>query len=216
MYSKGILCFKYNFQVALKKVASNGYEQYIRSRPNASADSNRRIKELPLSSCWVHPVFQHISEEIEEERENLLDKMKTYRPHGVSKLFFKYKYYVTFYFDNSSINLFFKTIFEICGKNKSTEYQIMKQKRAFHKEKISTHHQRLEQKQAEVEDTKNKDEITLENSNNDDINDAFSEVVIPKKRKMDSLYKKNKKQKLKDENYIPYTPIDQHTEQGYV
>lgn len=174
--------------VALKKVASNGYEQYIRSRPNASADSNRRIKELPLASCWVHPVFQHISEEIEEERENLLDKMKTYRPHG--------------------------TIFEICGKNKSTEYQIMKQKRAFHKEKISTHHQRLEQKQAEVEDTKNKDEITLENSNNDDINDAFSEVVIPKKRKMDSLYKKNKKQKLKDENYIPYTPIDQHTEQG--
>ncbi|CAG9856383.1 unnamed protein product [Phyllotreta striolata] len=175
--------------VAARTVSTNAYQQYARSRPNASSDSCRRIKDLPLTSCWIHSIFQHLGENVEEERENLLDKMKSYRPNG--------------------------TIFEICGKNKSEEYQIMKKKRAVHKEKINTHHQNLEQKKEDLQISNKNDENTLETSNNDDIIEAFSKVVLPKKRKLDVLYKKNKKQKLeKDENYIPYVPVDQHTEQG--
>ncbi|CAH1278786.1 unnamed protein product [Diabrotica balteata] len=174
--------------ISTKKVSENGYQQYIRSRPNASADSNRRIKELPLSSCWVHPIFKNVDEVDENERENLLDKMKQYRPHG--------------------------TIFEICGKNKSEEYVTMKKKRAFHENKISVHQQSIaNKKQAELLEANNNEE-TLQRSTNEDITDAFSTVVMPKKRKMDGLYRNNKKLKVKDENYIPYAPSDQHTEEG--
>nr|XP_023017464.1 ATP-dependent RNA helicase DDX54 [Leptinotarsa decemlineata] len=174
--------------VNLRAIADRGYEQYLRSRPTASSDSNRRIKELPLSNCSVHSVFKKNNSGLEDDRENLLDRMKNYRPQG--------------------------TIFEICGKNKSQEYQTMKQKRAFHKDKISAHHQLVQQKIAETESLAKSDSHTLQNSNSEDIEGTFSKVVLPKKRKMEVLYKKNKKQKTVDENYIPYAPVDQHTEQG--
>ncbi|XP_056633508.1 ATP-dependent RNA helicase DDX54 [Diorhabda sublineata] len=173
--------------ISVRKVSENGYQQYIRTRPNASSDSNRRVKELPLSSCWVHPIFKKIEENNEQEIENILDKMKNYRPQG--------------------------TIFEICGKNKSEEYMTMKKKRAFHKDKIIAHHQTVNKRKAEME-VLDAEESKLQCSNNDDINDTFSSVVLPKKRKMDILYKKSKKRKVQDENYIPYAPSDRHTEEG--
>nr|CAI5860206.1 unnamed protein product [Callosobruchus analis] len=177
--------------VHLRKGSENGYLQYLKSRPGASSDSNRRIKEMPFSSCSVHPVLKSLGEKAEEIREDILDRMKNYRPHG--------------------------TIFEICGKNKSQEYQIMKQKRSFHKEKIQSHHQLIKQKQDESETFSNVTEskCSLPSSDNADIDSTFSEVVMPKKRKMENMYKKNKRQKIKDENYIPYVPSDQHTEEGY-
>lgn len=89
----------------------------------------------------------------------------------------------------------------------------MKQKRAFHKAKIVAHHQNFEAKQQELEVHHN-GQTELPSSNADDITDTFKEVVVPKKRKMDVLYKKNKKQKVKDENYISYAPLDKHTEEG--
>ncbi|KAG5887596.1 hypothetical protein JTB14_025755 [Gonioctena quinquepunctata] len=184
-----ILHTTYTDLVGARGVAERGYEQYIRSRPTASSDSNRRIKELPLSTCSIHCIFKGKSLEDEEERENILDRMKNYRPQG--------------------------TIFEICGKNKSQEYQTMKQKRAFHKEKISAHHQHVERKQAETELlAKSTDSSSLQKSTSQDISETFSEVVRPKKRKMEALYKNSKKQKTLDENYIPYVPVDQHTEEG--
>ncbi|KAJ8957599.1 hypothetical protein NQ314_006525 [Rhamnusium bicolor] len=139
--------------VSTRKVSENGYEQYLRSRPAASLDSNRRVKELPLSTCSIHSIFRKLGEDDEDERESLLDKMKNYRPQG--------------------------TIFEICGKNKSQEYLTMKQKRAFHNEKINTHHQLVQQKQAES-----------------------------------GLLVSNADSNLQDDNYIPYLPSDQHTEEG--
>ncbi|KAJ8934981.1 hypothetical protein NQ318_014148 [Aromia moschata] len=177
--------------VSVREVAEKGYMKYIKSRPPASADSNRRVKELPLLTCSIHPIFRELYAETEDERETLLDKMKNYRPHG--------------------------TIFEICGKNKSQEYLTMKEKRAFHKEKINAHHQLVKQKQAQIDLASNAstfESVSLQSSNTEDINDAFKTVVLPKKRKIDDLYKKNKKRKLKDEHYIPYTPTDKHTEEG--
>ncbi|XP_008198552.1 ATP-dependent RNA helicase DDX54 [Tribolium castaneum] len=174
--------------VSMKKVTENAYLQYVRSRPAASSDSNRRVKELAFASCGIHPIFGDYKEYVEEERENLLEKMKSYRPQG--------------------------TIFEICGKNKSQEYQIMKQKRSFHKEKITSFHQNQEQKENEKQLLNHKDETTLAKSSSEDIDDAFDRVITPKKRKLENLYKRNKKQKTKDENFIPYLPADRHTEEG--
>jgi ATP-dependent RNA helicase DDX54/DBP10 len=174
--------------VSMRTVTENAYKQYVRSRPAASSDSNRRIKELPFLTCGIHPIFRENEEYVEEERENLLDKMKNYRPQG--------------------------TIFEICGKNKSQEYQVMKQKRSFHKDKINTFHDTLEQKENEAKLLTNKSELTLPKSSSEDIDDAFDKVILPKKRKFEDLYKKNKRQKSRDDNFIPYLPADRHTEEG--
>lgn len=116
-----------------------------------------------------------------------------------------------------SNNYNLQTIFEICGKNKSQEYLTMKEKRAVHKDKIADHHQKVEKKKIEIESALTTHETNLQSSNQEDIQETFQKVVVPKKRKIDDLYKpKNKKQKVKDENYIPYAPKDQHTEEGYI
>lgn len=74
-------------------VCNNGYEKYLKSRPPASVDSNRRIKDLNLGACGIHPIFKAHSNEAEEKRRSLLYQMKEYRPLGVSltvKLSFSY------------------------------------------------------------------------------------------------------------------------------
>lgn len=90
----------------------------------------------------------------------------------------------------------------------------MKEKRAFHKEKINEHHRVQEQKQENLSIANEDERVALPDSTVDDVNETFKQVVLPRKRKIDSLYATNKKQKIKDSNYIPYAPSDQHTEQG--
>lgn len=69
----------------MKKVCNNAYEQYCRSRPAASVDSSKRVKTLPLNSAGIHPLFRSAMNEVTDmSREILLDKMKGYRPQGVS------------------------------------------------------------------------------------------------------------------------------------
>lgn len=172
----------------MSKVCSNAYQQYCRSRPAASSDSNRRVKNLPFNTAGVNPLFQENSSEL--SRESLLDKMKSYRPQG--------------------------TVFEICSKSKSNDYIVMKTKRALHKKQIESHHRKIEQLRSKTEEDEGEERVKLQESNMEDINETFQDVVVPKKRKMDKLYKtKAKKMKVeKDENYIPYTPADKHTEEG--
>lgn len=71
-------------------------------------------------------------------------------------------------------------------------------------------------------------ENALPESNDADILTAFEQVITSKKREnTDSLYKKDRKKgggatgakrkrthKPKDENYVPYTSADKHTEEG--
>jgi ATP-dependent RNA helicase DDX54/DBP10 len=42
---------------SLAKVARNGYAQYLKSRPPASAESNKRAKEVIVSNLEIHPIF---------------------------------------------------------------------------------------------------------------------------------------------------------------
>lgn len=88
----------------------------------------------------------------------------------------------------------------------------MKEKRALHKEHISSFHRKLEEKQAE-NSFPLASHTGLPECSSEDINDTFQKIILPKKRKLDDLYK-NKKRKTKDENYIPYLPSDKHTEDG--
>lgn len=67
----------------MKDVSEKGYQQYCRSRPAASTDSNKRVKDMGFSSCGVHPLLRNNSKDIECQKENMLDQMRQYRPHGV-------------------------------------------------------------------------------------------------------------------------------------
>lgn len=164
------------------KVTENAYKQYIRSRPLSSSDSSRRVKKLPLGNCGIHPIFTKEADKGEFERESILSAMQNYRPQG--------------------------TVFEICSKNKSRDYQAMKAKREYHKDTIAMFYQKKEMEQEVISA---KSSVSLPSSNTEDIQSAFSEVILPKKRKLDDLYKTKMKDK---DNYIPYAPLDARTEEG--
>lgn len=63
----------------MQNVCNNAYQQYIRSRPAASTESNKRVKELNISVAGILPQFRDSSDAAAQ----LLLKMKSYRPRGV-------------------------------------------------------------------------------------------------------------------------------------
>lgn len=72
--------YKQNSQ---RETSENGYKQYLRSRPGASVDSVRRVKELPLSTLGPHPLFAQYSKPV-LDKSSILTQIKNYKPQGVS------------------------------------------------------------------------------------------------------------------------------------
>jgi len=71
-------------------VCKNGYRQYLKSRPNASTESNRRAKDIEIGRLSVHPLFEgHIEK---DPMDSLISQIQGYRPHSVgsSQLFMNY------------------------------------------------------------------------------------------------------------------------------
>jgi ATP-dependent RNA helicase DDX54/DBP10 len=66
----------------MKKVCVNAYRQYIRSRPGASVESVKRVKDISANSFAIHPVFS-VQDSIQSGALDILEKMKNYRPNGV-------------------------------------------------------------------------------------------------------------------------------------
>lgn len=64
----------------MRKVCNNAYQQYVRSRPGASTESVRRIKELRINEAGVFPQYSDVS----STAVDLMSRMKSYRPQGVS------------------------------------------------------------------------------------------------------------------------------------
>lgn len=64
----------------MQKVCNNAYQQYIRSRPSASAESVRRIKELRINEAGIFSQYSDIS----HTAADIISRMKNYRPQGVS------------------------------------------------------------------------------------------------------------------------------------
>ncbi|XP_066581987.1 ATP-dependent RNA helicase DDX54 isoform X2 [Prorops nasuta] len=175
--------------VNMEQVCNNAYQQYIRSRPGASSESVKRIKELQINEAGVISGYSNIQSDVTD----LLARMKNYRPQG--------------------------TIFEIGVNASSADYQVMKEKRSFHKENILNFKRKREELCNKLKSNANESssvKSTLPSSTTDEINETFSQVVMPKKRKIEDLYKKSKKKRQikDDEFYIPYCAPDKHTEDG--
>ncbi|XP_051168138.1 ATP-dependent RNA helicase DDX54 [Leptopilina boulardi] len=178
----------------MENVCKNAYQQYLRSRPAASTESVKRVKNLHIIEAGISPEFCDIkTRDAENSLANILSRMKNYRPPG--------------------------TVFEVCSRNTATDYKVMKSKRAFHKESIRDFHRKKEERENDaLKCVGNSTKIsTLPTSSADEIKDTFNEVITPKKRKVDDLYKPSKKKKKvtrDDEFYIPYSAPDKHTEDG--
>lgn len=186
----------------LHRVSENAYKQYLKSRPNPSQESIRRVKSTDTSSMAVHPLLGSGLEEMEMERLQLVDAIKGYKSKA--------------------------TIFEINSSNKTQASEVMRIKRSkdtrlvdkFSKQKESlaaeSQAQRLTNPGSSVDDyftqSAGQDE--------DDLQGVFSSVVGGKKRGMQEAGEdrpKNKKSRQtgKDEEYyIPYRPKDFNSERG--
>ncbi|EZA51658.1 hypothetical protein DMN91_003618 [Ooceraea biroi] len=173
----------------MQKVCNNAYQQYIRSRPGASTESVKRIKQLRINEAGILPQYSDVSPTVAD----MISRMKNYRPQG--------------------------TIFEIGTKTNSVDYRVMKAKRVFHKENILNFHKKVEERKTDEINAELPEKVNLPSSNAEEIEAAFSTVVVPKKRSSDDLYKISKKKKKRrtnrdDEFYIPYAAPDKHTEDG--
>lgn len=65
----------------MQKVCNNAYQRYIRSRPGASTESVKRIKELCISEAGILPQYSDVS----PTAADIISRMRNYRPKGVSK-----------------------------------------------------------------------------------------------------------------------------------
>lgn len=69
------------------KVTENAYQQYSKCRPIASSDSNKRVKQMNFAICNVLSIFNTTEVyKSEESKQDLLNRMKNYRPQGVSSI----------------------------------------------------------------------------------------------------------------------------------
>lgn len=64
----------------MQKVCKNAYLQYIKSRPGASVESMKRIKEFRINEAGVLPQYS----DIPQAATDIISRMKNYRPSGVS------------------------------------------------------------------------------------------------------------------------------------
>jgi len=77
-FIRGILEVKMDL-ANLRNVSKNGYSQYMKSRPNASTESNRRAKGIEVSKLQIHPLFaEHVAE---DPMDGLITQMQSYRPN---------------------------------------------------------------------------------------------------------------------------------------
>ncbi|XP_011312648.1 ATP-dependent RNA helicase DDX54 [Fopius arisanus] len=174
----------------MSRVARNGYLQYLKSRSPSSVDAVKRSKQLDIGDAGVFKEYGNLS----PKAGDFLSQMKKYRPSG--------------------------TIFEIAVKPSSTDYKVMKTKRQFHQNVIKTFKEHEDERKQIGKNFIIEKYARPQTDDNcsSEIAGIFSQIIIPKKRKLNDLYRESrtkKKNKLQDPNfYIPYTASDKHTEDG--
>ncbi|KAM3600399.1 uncharacterized protein V6R79_022731 [Siganus canaliculatus] len=193
----------------LHRVSENAYKQYLKSRPNPSPESIRRVKSTDFSIMAVHPLLGLGLEKMELERLQIVDAIKGYKSKS--------------------------TIFEINSSNKTQAGEVMRTKRAkdtrlvdkFSKQRDSVAAESQQQLAANAATSADADvqhsvSIVADDDDEDDIDlqGVFSAVVGGRKRGMQDYgdkHPKNKKSRPsgKDEEYyIPYRPKDFNSERG--
>nr|XP_020456612.1 ATP-dependent RNA helicase DDX54 [Monopterus albus] len=179
----------------LHHVSENAYKQYLKSRPNPSPESIRRVKNADLSSMAVHPLLGSGLEKMELERLEIVDAIKVYKSKS--------------------------TIFEINSNSKTPACEVMRAKRSKDAQLVNKFSKQRENLAAErhLHQPVNSDS-TLTTGKEDDLKGVFSAVVGGKRRGLheeEGERPKNKKsrQSGKDEEfYIPYRPKDFNSERG--
>lgn len=175
------------------KTCNNAYKKYIKSRPGASVESVRKVKDLELAIMQAHPLFRNIGH-AELEKFSLLTKMSEYRPST--------------------------TVLEFGKDPVSKTAALMRHKRKLHEPIIAGFKRKREEvikaKAADASESSiDKDTGSgagLVSSNMDDILSTFGDNVhhLSKKKRKKDRSNKN----VDSEFYIPYKPSDQYTEQG--
>ncbi|KAK5616812.1 hypothetical protein CRENBAI_020501 [Crenichthys baileyi] len=184
----------------LHRVSENAYKQYLKSRPNPSAESIRRVKSTDVSSMAVHPLLASGLEKNELERLQLVDAIKSYKSKS--------------------------TIFEINSNSKTPASEVMRKKRSKDKQVVDKFKKQREDVAA---GSRLKRSVILRTAAGDDVDDdgatgdlqgVFSEVVGGKRRNLQENGEECPKSKKsrdvgKDEEYfIPYQPKDFNSERG--
>ncbi|TSL28178.1 ATP-dependent RNA helicase DDX54 [Bagarius yarrelli] len=186
----------------LKRISENAYKQYLKSRPNPSLESIKRVKNTDLSSIAVHPLLGSGLEKMELERLQMVDSIKAYKSKS--------------------------TIFEINSNNKTSASEVMRTKRS--RDSCLVDRFQKTKKEMKAESQKNCSAIQSsattqqqqgEDEEDEDLQGVFSKVVGGKKRKQDESLttnsprsKKTRQSGRDDEFYIPYRPKDFESERG--
>ncbi|XP_053730983.1 ATP-dependent RNA helicase DDX54 [Synchiropus splendidus] len=183
----------------LRRVSENAYKQYLKSRPNPSQESIRRVKNTDVSCMAVHPLLGSGLEKKELERLQLVDAIKGYKSKS--------------------------TIFEINSNSKTQASEVMRAKRSRDSQVMDKFIKQREDQVAErrlhppVSFSPN-EEDSAHMPEDDAMQVVFSEVVGGKRRNhqdSEGERPKNKKSRQagKDEEfYIPYRPKDFNSEKG--
>ncbi|XP_014853315.1 PREDICTED: ATP-dependent RNA helicase DDX54 isoform X2 [Poecilia mexicana] len=185
----------------LHRVSENAYKQYLKSRPNPSAESIRRVKSTDVSIMAVHPLLGSGLEKNELERLQLVDAIKSYKSKS--------------------------TIFEINSNSKTPASEVMRKKRSKDKQVVDKFNRQREdvaagsrlQLSAPPRATAGENEGQGKGNEEEDLQGVFSEVLGFKRRNLqeDGEHPKSKKSREtgKDEEYyIPYKPKDFNSERG--
>ncbi|XP_027138032.1 ATP-dependent RNA helicase DDX54 isoform X1 [Larimichthys crocea] len=187
----------------MHRISENAYKQYLKSRPNPSPESIRRVKSTDVSGMAVHPLLGLGLEKMELERLQIVDAIKGYKSKS--------------------------TIFEINSSSKTQASEVMRTKRSkdtrlldkFSKQKDALAAESRIQKP--INPPTADDDCALSSDKEEeeeDLKGVFSAVVGGKRKgqREDGDERSNNKrsrQSGKDEEYyIPYRPKDFNSERG--
>lgn len=171
------------------RISNNAYKAYIQTRPVASVDSNKRVKNIRFS--LLKPLVEFLDgkeEQTEQDEENaeykldLLTKMKQYKAKT--------------------------TIFELNPKPDSAESIMMAQKRRVHGDKIARHH--LKQQELQNDGSTQ----VIERGSDDSSADEDDEDSSRRKKKRKKSKPFEPSASRDKEYYIPHQPLDKVTEDG--
>nr|XP_057920316.1 ATP-dependent RNA helicase DDX54 [Doryrhamphus excisus] len=183
----------------LHRISENAYKQYLKSRPNPSAESIRRVKNMDVSCMAVHPLLGSGLEKTEFERLQIVDAIKGYKTKA--------------------------TIFEINSSCKTLASEVMRAKRSKDSrlvDKFSRDRENLaaEGRLHQTNDIAADEEASETCKDDDALQEVFSEVVGGKRKCHENGGENRPKNKRgrqtgKDEEYyIPYRPKDFNSERG--
>lgn len=184
----------YNDLDKQKMYSERGYKRYVQTRPAASTESIRRLKDYDfLNSVGPHPLFdKYRAVPMEKDTAAILSQMKEYRPKG--------------------------NILELGRISSSANFQAMREKRSCHQTTIQKFHQKIADRAKNAIAAPAPADISLPGTTEDEIDEAFKTIIKGSKRRIfdaESVRKKKMRRVEKDEeHYIPYASADKYTEEG--